>query len=315
MVKINFPRTDLDQHHELAAWRLKQNFAEGDWTELKEFLAEQPRVKLGWHPIPKCWYTELPQGDNYALDVEHFRPKSAAEPLNKVQVGKVEALTGAKFYQNVTNTAYSWLEFNYRNYRLTSALPNRGGGKHLYFPVAFGSNRLTAIAEPWVTTEYNLLLDPTNDHDANLLVVLPNGDIEPRAPKTPLTLVEFNNYVANWRSDGFNYLRAVISIILYRLDNNVLIKARREIFEQTTNDIDDLLDLMNVAGITLRDKYIAKIFKMIVPSAPFSLAARSALLAYIPQASDASNFKILKDLLLDGLSRELAAQATNWNNP
>jgi hypothetical protein len=83
MVYIPFPRQDQDEHLDLKAWREKQNKTKSDWKSLKPFLAEQPRLIKGNDRSPKCWYTELPQGDNYALDVEHFRPKNQALPLKE----------------------------------------------------------------------------------------------------------------------------------------------------------------------------------------------------------------------------------------
>jgi hypothetical protein len=319
MVLINYPRVDLDTHTGLAAWRAKVRFEEGDWKALKPFLAEQPRFLAGKHRIPKCWYTELPQGDNYALDVEHFRPKASAAPLNLNHVKEIENLTGVKFYQNTTNTPYPWLAFDYRNYRLTSALPNRAGAKHIYFPVALGSSRLVSPQVPWITTEYNLLLDPVDPHDAEQLIVLPSGIIEPKAPKIALTKQEFDNYAANWYGDGFNYLRASVSIILYRLNEKILIEGRKEKYEEMMEDIDVLLDIMSVASETWTNNYIGRIFKLLLPSAPFSLAARSALDAYVPAASEGdirkSQFKIIRDTILTALANEVAAKTVDWNRP
>ncbi|MEY4926244.1 MAG: hypothetical protein RI894_680, partial [Bacteroidota bacterium] len=63
-------------------------------------LTKQPRLKPKSHAIPKCWYTELPQGDSVASDVEHFRPKNSGDPLNEKQVDELKKLAGVDFYQN-----------------------------------------------------------------------------------------------------------------------------------------------------------------------------------------------------------------------
>ena len=94
MVYIPFPRQDHDDDADLAAWRLRTPKREGDWTALKDFLAKQPRLKPDIHQIPKCWYSELPQGDNVATDVEHFRPKNRAAPLELKQIKVLGKKTG-----------------------------------------------------------------------------------------------------------------------------------------------------------------------------------------------------------------------------
>lgn len=321
MVFINFPRVDLDNNADLVGWRAKANYAENDWKILKEFLTEQCRFLPGIHPIHKCWYTELPQGDNYALDVEHFRPKRSARPLDAKLVNRIEKEVGYKFYQNVTSTPYPWLEFNYRNYRITTALPNRGGAKHDFFPVAHNSSRLSTPQEPWTIKEYNLLLDPVDRHDADLLVVLPNGTILPRAPKTDLSKPEFDNYLANWQSDGFNYLRAILTIIVYRLDDRILVNGRKEVFTDTTESITLLLELLSVTEVSsaITNAYIEQLIRKVLPSAPFSLAARSALASYVvPQAKEAilkPIYQILSSTINTRLQQETLSKVIDWNRP
>lgn len=106
MVYIPFPQTALNDDADLTDWRNKTNKKAGNWTSLKPFLAKQAQVLDGIHPIPKCWYSELPQGDDFALDVEHFRPKNQASPLNKKQLKKVEAETGFVLRQDIAVGAY-----------------------------------------------------------------------------------------------------------------------------------------------------------------------------------------------------------------
>ena len=99
MVYIPFPRLDLNTNADLTIWRGKATYAENEWRMLKPFLAQQARLINDIHPLPKCWYSELPQGDNYALDVEHFRPKNRAAPLTQDQLKTLEKRTKIKLRQ------------------------------------------------------------------------------------------------------------------------------------------------------------------------------------------------------------------------
>jgi hypothetical protein len=203
---IPYPRFDLDNHPDLVAWRAKENKVEGDWTDLKNYLAENARIIKDKHTISKCWYTELPQGDDFAKDVEHFRPKNQASPLSAKQIKEIEALASIKYEQDETVGSYNWLEFDYRNYRLVTAKPNRGGGKHVFFPIAKGKTRLTSTQYPWTNNEFCYFLDPANKYDASLLMVRPNGEIAPLAPKTQLNQSDFDGLPGTWNNTGFNYL-------------------------------------------------------------------------------------------------------------
>lgn len=281
MVFIPFPRVNLSNYPDLVNWLAKTSFSEGDWTQLKEYLSENSRISSTIHPITKCWYSELAQGDNYSLDVEHFRPKKQASPLTEKQVKELEKLSGIKINQSPYEGEYSWLEFDYRNYRIVSAITNRGGGKHIYFPIVNNTKRLKSGQVPWSTEEYPLLLDPTNKHDASLLFVKPNGEIAPIAPKTVLTDFDYANIKNRWNTDGFNYLRAIVTIKLYRLDNGIFVKGRKEIFDYITRQLETLSLLLqeNPKSIIV-ERLIEDISKYALPSAQFSLAAQSALKSF-----------------------------------
>jgi hypothetical protein len=305
MVHIVYPRSDKNNHTDLQNWLDKANYIEGDWTELKGYLAENARYDENIHAISKCWYTELPQGDNYALDIEHFRPKRSAKPLNQDKKEAIESEIGFKIFQRTDTGAYPWLEFDYRNYRLTSALPNRAGAKHDYFPLAKNSYRYINPELPWSENEkkeYCLLLDPIDAQDAGLLLVLNNGRIVPLTPKTALSEAEYNRLEENWRSDGFNYVRAHITIILYRLNEKVLISGRREVYNQVLSDIRMLFLALEKDIFEFIEEYSNKIRNAMLPSAPFALAARSALKSYIPLSSDNAD---LVGIQIDILNRIL----------
>ncbi len=283
MVYIPYPRTDLDNNQELIKWRAKSPKNEGDWKSLKEYLVNSARINPNDHPITKCWYSELPQGDNYALDVEHFRPKNSAVPLMQKQIEQIEKLAEVPFEQENTSGSYSWLEFDYRNYRIVTALTNRGGAKHIYFPVVKGTKRLQNTQLPWKTAEYPFLLDPVNPLDAKLLFVKPDGTMSPLSPKIGLTAQEFSNLSNSWHSDGFNYIRAYTTIILYRLNETVFIQGRKEVYDRVKDEMTNLTLLLEEnPNSQVLARIVTNITKMIFPSAPFSLAAKSALLAFEP---------------------------------
>jgi hypothetical protein len=319
MVYMPYPRTDLDNHADLISWRAKATKAEGDWKLLKEFLADSARLVPGKHPLSKCWYSELPQGDDFARDVEHFRPKNQAAPLTNKQIKEVEKAAGIVYEQDANPGSYPWLEFDYRNYRIVTAKTNRGGAKHIYFPLAKQTVRLTAGQLPWVQPEYPYFLDPANKHDASLLFVKPNGAIAPIAPKTALTQADFDNLPASWHNDGFNYLRAMVTIKLYRLDDIVFQKGRKEVYDHITYLLNSFAVLINEnPGIDIKP-LTSLIIDAILPSAPFSLAARSALVAYMPPpgigATAAAEIKTIIKQIQNRVQQEIDALTIDWHKP
>jgi hypothetical protein len=284
MVFIKYPLTSLNNHPDLVAWHNKVKFNEGDWTNLIDYLFQHPLKPHGIkYRLPKCWYTELLQADIFAQDVEHFRPKNRATPLTPNQRKKIDALIGYPVPEAIDMGAYKWLEFNPINYRFTTALPNRGGGKAGSFPILYGTKRLPENVLPGNSPEYPLLLDPCNILDANLLLVLPSGEIIPKALSEPLIALQLEHPEIHWHENAFNFLRAWITIVVYRLDNKELRKGREEIYEETTKDIKQLEKTLATKNIELikRPKEIIK--QRISNYSPFALAARCALLSYIPE--------------------------------
>jgi len=330
MVYIPFPRTDLNAHPSLTKWFGKTSFAEGDWKDLRDYLAEHPRMAIlptHLHSQPKCWYTELPQGDKNAQDVEHFRPKNAAKPLTPNQITKVHKLSkiSIPFQQSTVTGHYDWLEFEHRNYRFATALPNRGGGKADYFPIAANTTRIKNPAIPWAgvsNQEYLLLLDPVDQQDARLLLVFPDGSIGPSTHPTPITNADLNGLPGTWRNDGFNYLRALVSIVLYQLGDKNLIAGRHEVFETCKHKL-TLLEMILSNNIPVHSRlveaFIAEIFHMILPSAPFALAARCALMEYMPlnslQPPIQALMKQIQQRILSELDKEIARVPVDWHLP
>ena len=315
---IPFPRQDMDKHADLMAWRVKVPKTPADWKALKTFLHESSKIPGAMDALPKCWYSELPQGDNNALDIEHFRPKGSGDPLPPDKIRQI-VLHGVNYQQNPIRYNYDWLEFNYRNYRLVTATTNRTGAKHIYFPIAAGAARLPAGALPWVIQEHAYFLDPTDPLDAALLYVKPNGEIAPLTPPTQLTAADFAALPHSWRSPGFNYLRSIVTIKLYRLDHSIFTKGRRQKYEETTEDL-EILELMiieNPSHVAL-PRCIARLVRQILPSAPFSLAAKSALIAYISNHPDpllVQTMNNIKTQIIQEVDKKIASLVIDWNKP
>lgn len=317
---IPYPRLDLDNHPDLVTWRNKINKISGDWTNLKEFLADSARIDDSIHPITKCWYSEMYQGDNYALDVEHFRPKNQASPLTPKQIASIEKEFGFKYEQDISTGNYNWLEFDYRNYRIVSAITNRGGAKHIYFPIAKGTNRLTATQEPWLVSEFQYFLDPANKHDVSLLYVKPNGEIAPITPQTQLTQADFDNLPTSWQNDGFNYLRAAATIKLYRLNDKVFVKARKYVYDDIKFRLDTITILLNEnPNSAIKSRLIKDLAKLLLPSAQFSLTANCALKAYITPSGTIAEISDLmtkiRNGILEEIQKQIHAMTIVWNRP
>jgi hypothetical protein len=311
---IPYPREDKDSHSDLIKWRANASKKDGDWIDLKSFLHECTKILDATDALPKCWYSELPQGDDYALDVEHFRPKGSGDPLTNKHIKEIEKLGGVKFEQETSSGSYSWLEFDYRNYRLVTATPNRAGAKHIYFPIAKGTIRLSSGQYPWDTNEYPYFLDPTDKEDVALLFVKPNGEIAPITPRTELTVDDYSNLPRTWKNNGFNYLRAIVTIKMYRLNDTRFIQGRKKVFDDTLNELEnlDILFSENPESEVIH-RIINKIVQLILPSAPFSLAAKSAIKTYHAKRIDKSNFETIKSRILNKVDIAISQVLIDWN--
>lgn len=313
---IPFPRIDKDSHSDLIKWRANTSKKDGDWTDLKSFLHECTKISDATDALPKCWYSELPQGDNYALDVEHFRPKGSGDPLTNKHIKEIEKLGGVKYEQATSSGSYSWLKFDYRNYRLVTAITNRAGAKHIYFPIAKGTSRLSNGQFPWNTNEYSYFLDPTNKEDAALLFVKPNGKIAPITPRTELTDDDFHNLPGTWRNNGFNYLRAIVTIKMFRLNYTNFIQGRKKVYDDMIYDLENLdIALYENPKSILIPRLVKKISGAILPSAPFSLAAKSAIKTYQATRIAQSDFETVKSKILNKVDAAISKVSVDWNRP
>lgn len=317
---IPYPRLDLDSHPDLINWRVKNPKSAGDWTDLKQFLHSCTIVSPAPASLPKCWFSELPQGDDYALDVEHFRPKNSGNALTPNHIKLIRQYDAqVNFQQNTVNGRYPWLEFDYRNYRLVTAKTNRAGAKHIFFPIAVNTSRLRINELPWLSHEYSFILDPTDLLDTKLLYVKPNGEIAPSTPKTPLTQNDYNQLPATWRSDGFNYLRALVTIILYNLNYVNFRTGRYQVFSETSRDLGILerLFIENPTSSIIPD-LIKNLALKVLPSAPFSLAAKSAITTYQsahPDQGVRDHMNQVSQTLLRSAEHEINKITIDWNRP
>jgi hypothetical protein len=320
MIYIPYPRLDLDSHPSLITWRSKKQKNNGDWTDLKEFLHQSTYVGPSPPSLPKCWFSELPQGDDFALDVEHFRPKNSGDVLIPKHIELIKQYDdNVDFQQSTVNGNYSWLKFDYRNYRLVTAKTNRTGAKHIYFPIVANTKRLGFNEFPWTNSEFSFFLDPTNNLDAKLLYVKPNGEIAPTTSKTQLTQNDYDQLPSTWRNDGFNYLRSIVTIILFNLNYKHFKTGRYIVFSKTTDDfaILERLFIENPRSSIIPD-LIANLALKVLPSAPFSLAAKSALMAYQSNHSDKGvrdNMNKIAKSILAIAEREVIKITIDWNKP
>ncbi len=311
MVYVKYPQEALNTDPDLVEWlAIPEN--DRDWRNLRNYLFkhlwEAHKMAAG---LPKCWYTEMFQFDLNAQDVEHFRPKTSAVPLNGTQIKKIEQKTGYSIPQSPIHSDYAWLKFNHINFRFTSALSNRGGGKVDVFPVLFGTARLQNPELPGTTPEYPLLLDPCNEHDTSILMILPSGDIMPKAKKVEITPQQLAGPAMYWQEEAFNYLRGWVSIIVYRLDNRHLVTGRQQVYAEVKKLIARLERDVNLGSTENIIDHLSDIEKMIAMYAPFALAARCAVLSYDPdKAINASVGANTNYLLQKLIQRTLQLEST-----
>ena len=197
----------------------------------------------------KCWYCESLQ-DRSDKDVDHFRPKNSVKEATKDHPG------------------YWWLAFDWRNYRYSCTYCNRKrrdiaggteGGKHDHFPIIPPPLHARSATDPKDSAK---LLDPTNDNDTKLLTFSANGFPSPTA------------------NDPVSIDRIVTSIRLYHLDHAPLVRKRRRL-------ADDISQQVQRANMALKggDKadyeyHRQEIIKRVQANAEYSSAARIYLRAY-----------------------------------
>ena len=183
------------------------------WTKIKKHLSD----KYGG----KCWYSECDL-TGHDGDVDHFRPKGRSKDINGV---------------TILEDGYWWLAYEYTNYRISCTHCNQARkdeitgktqGKSDCFPLATGTTPLKINDN--ISTEKQMLLDPTNKDDVNLL----SFDVTGKA--ISLTL------------DTIQKQRVTESINIYHLDEQGFEKNRKVVWAEC----EALLDIFSV-GCTLAE--------------------------------------------------------------
>jgi hypothetical protein len=134
---------------------------------------------------------------------------------------------------------------------------------------------------PWITDELCFFLDPTNKQDTGLLFVKPNGEIAPVVPRSQPTQADYDALPHSWRNDCFHYIRAIITIVMFNLNKPHFVTGRKIVYEETQWLL-SLLEklLVENPNSSLMKDFIQNLATKILPASPFSLAAKSALIAY-----------------------------------
>ena len=198
------------------------------WRALRDPLLEMSHGK--------CWYSEAPEAVS-DWHVDHFRPKSL----------------------------YQWLAFNWRNFRISGAIPNRS--KSNEFPLADDSPRAC-----WTDRDYSresgLLLDPTNPNDPDLMTFDEQGLPIPVNPDWPIIRQRVE---ATTRALG--------------LDFDSLKDGRQRRWRECKAWIDELRELlpmdhhMDLARRRQIERIMTTLRRMTLPDQPYSAVARACLKA------------------------------------
>jgi hypothetical protein len=107
----------------------------------------------------------------------------------------------------------------------------------------------------------------------------------------------------------------MVTIKLYRLNDAVFIAGRKEVYDKLLR----LVGLLELCIITKADKRILDytiedIVNAVIPSAPFSLAAKSALVAYQPLNGN-NEVTIIIQSILQKIEAQINALTIDWNKP
>jgi uncharacterized protein (TIGR02646 family) len=184
----------------------------------------------------KCWYSEAPEAIS-DWHVDHFRPKSL----------------------------YQWLAFDWRNFRISGAIPNRS--KSDEFPLADQSPRAGWIDRDY-SKEHCLLLDPTNPNDPDLM------NFDERGLPIPLN--------SDW---PMIRERVEATTRALGLDSDRLKDARQRRWRECRAWIDELRELLpmdqnlDLARRRQIERIMSILRRMTFPDQPYSAVARACLKA------------------------------------
>ncbi len=272
--ETKIPKAWLDKASELQ----KQLEALKTVEERKEFIDKH---KAFWGEIKdqllgmandKCWYSEAPDAVS-DWHVDHYRPKGRALDEDKTP-----------------HDGYSWLAFDWKNYRIAGSFPNsphkdeKGNtrGKWDYFPLAAGCARASWDQRDF-GNEICLILDPTKKNDPKLLTFDEDGSPKPFDPESPIVKKKVETTI--------HYLF---------LDSPRLIAARkrkwRDILDWIQEYRDSTPDEFNdctAKDFIRHERLLDRLSELTGPKAPFASTARACLrangLAELVQAPEELN--------------------------
>jgi len=158
----------------------------------------------------KCWYSEARDVFSY-VDVEHFRPKTKVKRKPR----------------GPEKDGYWWLAFDWQNYRICGQVGNRKKG--IFFPLTEASQEATYNGLS-IRNEIPILLDPCRDGDPELLAFGEDGAAGCHAD-----------------ADAFTELRVKETILRLNLNHAPLKRARRRIWQQCWQLIEDCRQLAPAA--------------------------------------------------------------------
>ena len=202
----------------------------------------------------KCWYSDMDLSIDFG-DIDHFRPKG-------------ESLDERK--KIILADGYWWLAYDYKNFRLSCAVCNQGGGKGDYFPLKSGCS--PAQTNGTLESEY-LLLDPCNQDDVKLVGFDLNGEVIPltidaweiyRVEKTKeiLNLDKFNIARKQKIQDCNAYLK-VFENEYYNKNSEGLLHAIKDL----RCLVDDKAPLSSVACFHIREKITGEQYEYVLRQA------------------------------------------------
>ena len=227
--------TDCQKRRELIEKNRKH------WNDLADWLRQISHNK--------CWYTEAQITADYP-EVDHYRPK-------KESLGR----DGTKIHDG-----YYWMAFDWTNFRLSKAVPNRKKGA--YFPLR---DNARAVCEPNgpIYDELPYLLDPIKKYDCLLLSFTEDGRPCP-APD----------------AEEWDRLRTEYSIERYKLDYGPLNDARKTVWQTCLSLFNEWLrckrecNKIGSAAMSARvDEKLDQFGKLLREESPFSMVAITCLLS------------------------------------
>jgi hypothetical protein len=119
-----------------------------EWKDFKPSLVKlRPQNETALH-YARCFICEKELNDEYAEDVDHYRPKAKKSNADDKQV-----------------LQYWWLAYDYRNFCLSCASCNRN--KNDVFPLEDESLRVDFANRHQISQEQPLLINPITDYHAD----------------------------------------------------------------------------------------------------------------------------------------------------